>query len=218
MTRKELKNANVLENLLQIHGITKPEIIDALLNINRSIFVPQDFIGLEYSDVNFPFGNRFIPNFYAVSYMLEISQIFKSSKVLVVGSNTGYLASVCSLLAKYVVCVEEDEALLEMTKKNVSDFNIDKSDCHKINTFKEFNLPKEMNFDMIFVEGAVDDFPNQWKNIMHKNTCIIGTIRKNNSGQFVCAKLLNNDFIYRQYGVSNLEYLPNMSDTNTFKF
>lgn len=92
---------------LKARKIRDPNVLRAMEEVDRALFVPHDLQEKAYEDIPLPIGeNQTISQPYIVAYMAEKLQLDKSQTVLEIGSGCGYNAAILSRLAKHVFTIE----------------------------------------------------------------------------------------------------------------
>jgi protein-L-isoaspartate(D-aspartate) O-methyltransferase len=108
----------MVERQIKGRGIRDKKVLDALMNVPRHEFVPEEYKSYSYDDRPLSIGyNQTISQPYIVAYMTEILKPGNNRKVLEIGTGSGYQAAVLSLLYKNVYTIEIIEALGEKAKK-----------------------------------------------------------------------------------------------------
>jgi len=92
---------------IKARGIKNKAVINAMLAVERHLFVPEKFINQAYSDRPLPIDDgQTISQPYIVAYMTEILDLKNSDKVLEVGTGSGYQAAVLAELCDSVFSIE----------------------------------------------------------------------------------------------------------------
>jgi len=108
----------MVEQQIKDRGIRNKKVLDALMNVPRHKFVPDEYKSYSYDDRPLPIGhNQTISQPYIVAYMTEILKPDGTQNVLEIGTGSGYQAAILSLLYKDVYTVEIIEALGEKAKR-----------------------------------------------------------------------------------------------------
>lgn len=106
-------------------GVTNKKILDAMSQINRSLFVTQSTKNLAYSDLALPIGQaQTISQPYIVAKMLELLDPQPSDKILEIGSGSGYVAAILSKLSKKIIAIEINEELAKKSKETITKLKI----------------------------------------------------------------------------------------------
>lgn len=108
----------MVEKQIKNRGISNKKVLDAMMNVPRHKFVPEEYKRYSYDDRPLPIGyNQTISQPYIVAYMTEILNPDLSKKILEIGTGSGYQAAILSLLYKDVYTIEIIEALGEKATK-----------------------------------------------------------------------------------------------------
>jgi len=93
-------------------GITDPNVIEAMLQVPRHRFIPEEYQRQAYQNTPLPIGyNQTISQPYIVALMAEMLEIKPGDKVLEIGTGSGYHAAVLSELTPYIYTIEIVEPL-----------------------------------------------------------------------------------------------------------
>lgn len=87
--------------------ITDPLVLDALASVPRHLFVPPEFEDQAYEDAPLPIGyNQTISQPFIVAVMTQALRLLPDSRVLEVGTGSGYQAAVLAHITPHVWSVE----------------------------------------------------------------------------------------------------------------
>lgn len=93
-------------------GITDMDVIEAMLQVPRHKFVPEEVQREAYQNRPLPIGyDQTISQPYIVALMAEMLEIKPGDKVLEIGTGSGYHAAVLSELTPYIYTIEIVEPL-----------------------------------------------------------------------------------------------------------
>lgn len=107
----------MVEQQLIPRGITNPAVLDAMRIVNRSLFVRDSEKNSAYDDTPLPIGfGQTISQPYIVAYMTEQLHLTNNSKVLEIGTGSGYQTAILATIVNDVYSVETIEELA--TKAN----------------------------------------------------------------------------------------------------
>jgi protein-L-isoaspartate(D-aspartate) O-methyltransferase len=102
----------MVEDQIQARGITDPATLRAMGSVPRHEFVPADSRDLSYRDYPLPIGyNQTISQPYIVAYMTQALRAKPKSKVLEIGTGSGYQAAVLAAMDVEVYSIEIVEPL-----------------------------------------------------------------------------------------------------------
>jgi protein-L-isoaspartate(D-aspartate) O-methyltransferase len=107
---------NMVDCQVRPSDVTDVSIIDAMLEVPREAFVPQNQRALAYLDLDLDVSDgasvkRFLIKPAVLARMLQAAEIQATDTVLVVGCATGYAAAVVAKIAGQVTATESDASL-----------------------------------------------------------------------------------------------------------
>jgi protein-L-isoaspartate(D-aspartate) O-methyltransferase len=107
---------NMVDCQVRPSDVTDVPIIDAMLEVPREAFVPQNQRALAYLDLDLDVSEgasakRFLIKPAVMARMLQAAEIKATDTVLVVGCATGYAAAVVAKIAGQVTATESDSSL-----------------------------------------------------------------------------------------------------------
>jgi protein-L-isoaspartate(D-aspartate) O-methyltransferase len=109
---------NKLIAQLEAKGIKDPQVLTAMGKVPRHFFLDIGFDELAYTDRSFPIeAGQTISHPYTVAYQTELLQVSKWSKVLEVGTGSGYQSAVLAEMGAQVFTIERQSELFEQRKK-----------------------------------------------------------------------------------------------------
>jgi protein-L-isoaspartate(D-aspartate) O-methyltransferase len=114
----QVKSWSPLEQMVQQQiierGITDERVIDAMRKVPRDKFFPRDGRDHAFADRASPIGHgQTISQPYMVALMTQRLEVASESRVLEIGTGSGYQAAVLSRLAAQVYSVERVKPLLD---------------------------------------------------------------------------------------------------------
>ena len=124
------KNLNILQDTfthkgmrkklvatLKNKGITDIEVLSAIDKIPRHLFMDSGFIDHAYVDKAFPIGaDQTISQPYTVARQSELLAVKKGSKILEIGTGSGYQTAVLLEMGMQVYSIERQNELFKKTK------------------------------------------------------------------------------------------------------
>lgn len=107
-----------LVELLRSRGITDENVLSAMMNVERHLFVDQMFVNRAYEDNALPIGSeQTISQPYTVAFMTQALRPKKDMKVLEIGTGSGYQAAVLATIGCRVFTIERHLSLLNSARK-----------------------------------------------------------------------------------------------------
>src|SRR4051794_10125356 len=111
----------MVEQQVKQRGVTKPEVLAAMEQVPRHLFVPDSMRAQAYGDnplMISPGQSLYQP--YVVALMTSLLDLKHGDKVLEVGTGTGYHAAVLSRIAREVYSGEIVETVASQASKRLS--------------------------------------------------------------------------------------------------
>jgi protein-L-isoaspartate(D-aspartate) O-methyltransferase len=103
---------NMVELQIKSRGTNNEKVLEAMREIPRHLFVPEQQRAYAYEDFPLPIGEgQTISQPHIVALMTEMLQLKGHEKVLEIGTGSGYQAAVLSKIAKEVYTIEKIESL-----------------------------------------------------------------------------------------------------------
>jgi protein-L-isoaspartate(D-aspartate) O-methyltransferase len=131
------------------------KVLDAMRRAPRHAFVPAD---LPYADRPLPIGyGQTISQPYIVALMTDLLRLAPHSRVLEIGTGSGYQAAILAELGHQVFTMEIVPALAERAAKRLSDFGYDTVQVRQGDGY--FGWPDAAPFDAIIVTAAAPQVP-----------------------------------------------------------
>ena len=102
---------------IERRGVQDKSVLQAMRNVPRHEFVPEEMRSFAYDDSPLPIGyDQTISQPYIVAYMSQALQVSKGDKVLEVGTGSGYQAAVLAEMGAEVYSIEIVKPLGERAK------------------------------------------------------------------------------------------------------
>jgi protein-L-isoaspartate(D-aspartate) O-methyltransferase len=154
------------EEMIQSHllarGISDERVIEAFSKVDRKEFVLPRFEKMAYLDRPLPIGyDVTISQPYIVALMCELLALDSESKVLDIGTGSGYQAAILSLICKQVVSIERIEELADSARDRLSRLAYNNIEVIYGDGSKGYE--KEAPYDGIIVAATTGDITDAWK-------------------------------------------------------
>ena len=148
----------MVKNQIIRRGIQNEDVIQAMMSVPRHQFVPKKWIPMAYNDTPLPIGyGQTISQPYIVAYMTEILNLDEESRVLEIGTGSGYQAAILSCLVKEVYTIEiipelAESASLRLEKLGYKNVEVTCGDGY-------YGWSEHAPFDAIIVTAAAGHIP-----------------------------------------------------------
>jgi protein-L-isoaspartate(D-aspartate) O-methyltransferase len=97
----------MVRNQIRMRGVTDQKVLDAMLKVERHLFVPAAYRAEAYEDYPLPVGEgQTISQPYIVAFMTEALDLGPGDKVLEIGTGSGYQAAILAEICDSVYTVE----------------------------------------------------------------------------------------------------------------
>lgn len=151
-----------LINSLRDMGITDEKVLSAMMDTPRHLFVDEGIASHAYDNSSLPIGyGQTISQPYIVALMTQIMlNDRKPSKVLEIGTGSGYQTTVLSKLVGTVYSVERIEPLLKQAKRLHYKLRL-RNIYHKLVKGSTYGWPDAGPFDGILVTAAAQSIPEE---------------------------------------------------------
>jgi protein-L-isoaspartate(D-aspartate) O-methyltransferase len=180
----EIARSNMVKNQVLPNNVKNKDLIDALLEIKKELFVPTKDMDLVYTDRDILVSHeRNIIRTFVIAKMLDKCNFQKDNTILVIGCLTGYTLAIVSRLVNYVFGVDNDKNLTQIAVQNINNLNI--LNC-SVFYKKDLStgLEKSAPFDKIFIEGSVEKVPDHLLKQLKEDGEIF-TVIKNKEDNYV---------------------------------
>jgi protein-L-isoaspartate(D-aspartate) O-methyltransferase len=149
--RQEMINTQIIKR-----GIKNKRVLKAMSNIPRELFVPNTLEKHAYDDSPLPIGyGQIISQPFVTALMVEEAMIKPDSKILEIGTGSGYLAAVLSQLCKKVYSIEVIKLLGERAKKLLKNLNYNNVSVLIGDGYNGLNIAAP--FDVIIITATLEN-------------------------------------------------------------
>jgi len=167
----------MVDNQLRTSNITDRRLLAAMGKVARENFVPAARKDLAYIDENHDLGHgRFVPAPAPFAKLIQLAEIEPDDAVLDLGAGLGYSTAVLAQLAHEVVGVEIDETLAAEARKALADAGVGNAEI-VVSSFENVE-PHAKGFDVIVLEGAVDEVPHGLFKLLREGGRLVALIRR----------------------------------------
>lgn len=143
---------------IQNRGINDTAILHSMASVRRHEFVQPDLQKKAYQDRPLPIGfGQTISQPYIVALMTQLLNVDKDSRVLEIGTGSGYQAAVLARMVKDVYTIEIVEPLHHRSKKTLN--RLGYKNIHTMNADGYFGWKAHAPFDAVIVTCASDIIP-----------------------------------------------------------
>ncbi len=161
MDDRELR-VQMVERQIAQRGVRDPRVLQALRDVPRHLFVPDDQRAHAYEDRALPIANgQTISQPYIVAVMTELLKPRADDRVLEIGTGSGYQTAILSRLASEVISIERHSGLADSARRLFVELAIRNVDI-RVGDGTE-GTPEAAPFDRILVTAGAPAVPDALK-------------------------------------------------------
>ena len=159
IARSNMREArfNMIEQQIRTWDVLDPTVLQLLNDVPRENFVPEEYLGLAFADIEIPLGSNINAGQTMLSPKLEgrvlqALNVQKTHNVLHIGTGSGYFTALLASLAKQVLSVEinadlSQQAATNLAAQNIQNVTLDVADG-------VLGRASEEQFDIIVYTGS----------------------------------------------------------------
>jgi protein-L-isoaspartate(D-aspartate) O-methyltransferase len=149
----------MIDSQVRVNDVTDRRLIGVLAHVPREDFVPTTKQAVAYADMPVETGpGRWMLAARDFSKLVHAASVVETDKVLDVAPGAGYSTVVLAKMAGSVVALEQDEAAAAVARQNVAKAGM--TNAEVISGSLKAGAASKGPFDVIFINGAVDEVPN----------------------------------------------------------
>lgn len=156
-----LKHRGMRKNLAEIvaaKGVTDQKVLEAIKTIPRHLFLDSSFEDHAYQDKAFPIGaDQTISQPYTVAFQTQLLEVKPNTKILEIGTGSGYQTAVLLHLRAKVYSIERQLELFKTTRLFFNKMHYRPKKMIFGDGYK--GLPEEAPFDGIIVTAGAPEVP-----------------------------------------------------------
>lgn len=139
-------------------GLDEPHLLEALGQVPRHRFVPEEKASLAYDDrpIEVAAGQT-LSQAYLSAVMIDLLELDGDERVLEIGTGTGYDAALLSRLVKEVYTIEIDRDLAREAERTLDELGYDNVHVRQADGYHGW--PEEAPFDAILLTAAPHRIP-----------------------------------------------------------
>ena len=200
----------MVDNQLRPQGVTDRGVLAAMGKVERENFVPENARALAYFDRPLPIGKgRSIMPPAALGRLLTEASPKPGQRALVIGSATGYAASVLREIGLSVVALEADESLASSATAAGIETVIGEHAKGSV---------KGAPYELILLDGAVEEVPAELAKQLAAGGVLVGAIVDRGVTRLVVGTCANGGIGWRSIADSDVARLPGFERPRAFTF
>lgn len=150
---RETARFNMIEQQIRTWEVLDPTVLQLLNDVPRESFVPAEYQGLAFADIEIPLGHgQTMLSPKLEGRILQVLNVQKIHTVLHVGTGSGYFAALLASLAKHVISVDIYADLSVQAAKNLAAQHIQNVTLEVADAIS--GLPAHKPYDLIVYTGS----------------------------------------------------------------
>lgn len=150
---RETARFNMIEQQIRTWEVLDPAVLQLLNDVPRENFVPAEYQGLAFADIEIPLGHgQTMLSPKLEGRILQVLNVQKTHTVLHIGTGSGYFAALLASLAKHVISVDICPELSAQAAKNLAAQNIQNVTLEVADAIS--GLPAQKPYDLIVYTGS----------------------------------------------------------------
>lgn len=177
MTDFALARTNMINCQLRPNNVTDDRVVSAVGAVPRELFVPSAKRPIAYVDEDIDIGHgRWLIEPMVFGRMVEAAEIDADDIVLDIACGSGYSSAVLARLSNTVVAVEDVPELAEQANNTMTDLAI--GNAVVITSPINEGCPSQAPFDVILINGAVEEIPATLIDQMNDGGRLVAVVRE----------------------------------------
>jgi protein-L-isoaspartate(D-aspartate) O-methyltransferase len=146
---------------IELKGITDKNVLLAMENLPRHFFMDSSFTEIAYQDKPFPIGcGQTISQPYTVAFQTQLLEVSRGTKVLEIGTGSGYQACILAEMGAKVFTIERIRELFLSSKQLIFEYGF-KPKVFYGDGYQ--GLPTYAPFERILVTAGAPEIPEALK-------------------------------------------------------
>ncbi len=209
---------NVIEQQIRPWGGLNVRANQALSDVPRENFVPEEYLSLVFADIEVPLvggAKMFSPKIEG--RILDSLDIQGHETVLEIGTGSGYFTSVLAKLSQSVVTIELDEQLSELAQNKVKELNLGNITFIKDDALT-YNFDNEQ-FDIIVIGCSLPNKNENFFRLLKRSGKLFMVLGAINQMQATLVQRTNeNEWQSKSMFETHLDYMKGTEPSVKFAF
>jgi protein-L-isoaspartate(D-aspartate) O-methyltransferase len=200
-----------LVDTIKTKGIKDENVLQAIGDIPRHLFMDSSFLDHAYQDKAFPIAaDQTISQPYTVAFQTELLQVKKGDKVLEIGTGSGYQTAVLCVLGAKVFSIERQLELFKKTNNFLPRIGYRAKKLVFGDGYK--GLPEEAPFDSIIVTAGAPFVPKPLLQQLKIGGRLVIPVGNNVQVMTLYIRTGEKEFEQHEYG--EFRFVPLLEDKN----
>lgn len=168
-------NEELVQRLWERNLIKNERVKKAFLETDRANFTPEEYIEKAYVDSPLSIGHgQTISAPHMVAMMTESLKLKESSKVMEIGTGSGYQAAILSKITEEgsIHTIERVKELYKQAKERLENYN----NIQLYRSDGSLGIAEEAPFDRIISTCGIPELPRSWENQLKADGFILAPV------------------------------------------
>lgn len=200
-----------LVELLRKKGIEDSNVLHAINQIPRHLFLDSAFEAHAYEDKAFPIAaDQTISHPYTVAFQTQLLDVQEKDKILEIGTGSGYQTAVLVAMGAEVYSIERQKKLVDFSRKMFKKINFEP----KYQTFGDGykGLPTFAPYDKIIVTAGSPEIPKKLLQQLKIGGLAVVPIGSDNQKMYTFLRI--NERKYEQMEFGDYQFVPMLQEKN----
>ena len=182
MNEFEIARKHMVDSQIRPADVTDRRLIAAFMSVPRHLFTPRARIALAYADAEVATGEqRTMMRPRDLAKLIHAAEIQPNELVLDIACGRGYSTAILAHMAETVVGLDDDEDGVARISGLLAQAGADNAVA--ITGDPKPGVPKQGPFDVIFVNGTINEVPQAWFDQLALGGRLVAIIRKGAIGK-----------------------------------
>lgn len=196
--------ANALVDFLAANGIRDPRVLEALRSVPREQFVSEAMMHQAYDNNALPIAHgQTISQPYIVARMTELLGLTPTSKVLEIGTGSGYQTAILAQIVEKVYSVERIKSLQWEAKRRLKRLDIYNVSTKHGDGWQGWAA--HAPFDAIIVTAAASEIPQALLEQLSDGGCLVIPVGESHQELL---KVVKQDGAYHSSVIEAVRFVP----------
>ena len=212
-TAKHQGQRNHLIDELRSKGITNESVLAAMNRVPRHVFLDSSFEQFAYQDVAFPIrADQTISQPYTVAFQSQALGLERGSKVLEIGTGSGYQAAVLYEMGFKVYSIERQKELFDFSKSLL--LNLKYKITQKFGDGYK-GMPSYAPFGGILITAAAPEVPMDLVHQLNPEGVLLMPLGSADDDQIMKRITFNKDGTLKEESMGNFRFVPMLKKVST---
>ncbi len=207
----------MVDGQVRTADVTNLDLVNAMLNLPRELFVPKEMADRAYLDSDIPIGEgRMLLKPMVLAKLIQAGQIESTDHVLDVACGTGYSTAILARLAGSVVALEQDGDLAAAAKRALAATGA--QGVTLVTGPLTAGWPAGGPYDFILLNGATEVTPESYAAQLKPEGRLACIFKRGPAGKAMLYRLSEDRLVGRPIFEASASLLPGFAAPPAFVF